>query len=612
MTSIEEVRTNIRLTLSKAISEAFQEEFAAGSIVLENPPKEVLGDFAFGTFPLARILKKNPGQIASELATFFAEHPDPLIEKVEAIGPYLNIFLSRTMYAEIVLKDIQKQGEKFGSHKIGRGKKVMIEYSGPNTNKPQHLGHARNDILGYSMSLLAQKIGYDVVRTTLINDRGIHIMQSMLAYKKWGIPEKDSPEKSELKPDHFVGKYYVEYNKRNQKLLDKALEKDEIYKNLEGKAQQDRKREIARKTPLAQEALEMLKAWEAGDPEVLKIWKQMNGWAIEGLRKTYVDLGVYFDDEIFESDIYTQGKEIVFQGLKQGVFKLDDKGRIVAPLEDVKLPDKILLRSDGTTLYMTQDIFLAIHKFEKWKIDISVYVVAGEQDLHFKQLFAILKKLGYKFANENQLIHRSYGWVLLPEGRMKSREGTVVDADDIVAEIIELAKKKAEVSKTSSKNDVEKTARQVGLGALKFFMLSHSAKSTITYDPKQTISFEGYTGPFVQYSHARAKSILRKAGKLDSKKIDYSLLSDNESFFLLKKLSDYPHKTLEAATLYDPSIISLYLFELAQTFNTFYHAKPILKASETEKAARLVLAKATADVLKNGLELLGIEAPEEM
>lgn len=612
MKTIELVRKEIRTVISEALESLYKEEIEPGIVVLENPPKEGLGDLTFATFPLAKTLRKNPGEIASELATYLSENQVKIISKVEANGPYLNIFLSRLLYSEIVLTEITKLGAKYGSHSIGNGKRVMIEYSSPNTNKPQHLGHVRNDVLGFSMSLLVEKVGYEAVRMLLINDRGIHIMQSILAYKKWGEPEGDTPEKSGLKPDHFVGKYYVEYNKRNKKQIEKALENDEKFATLQGKEQEDYKREVARKTPLAQEAQEMLREWEAGDPKVRELWEKMNGWALEGIRKTYVDLGVYFDDEIFESDIYTKGKDIVFKGEKEGVFVRDDKGRIVANLEDVKLPNKVLLRSDGTSLYVTQDLYLAIYKFENWHIDISVYVVASEQDLHFKQLFAILKKLGYSFANENQLIHRSYGWIFLPEGRMKSREGKVVDADDVIAEIIDLAKKKAESSETSTKNNLEVTSKHVGLGALKFFLLSHSAKSTITYDPKQTLAFEGYTGPFIQYSHARAKSVLRKADTKVTSKVDFSTLQDDESFFLVKKLSDYPRKTLEAATLYDPSIMALYLFELAQSFNTFYHSKPILKAEEKEKQARLLLAQATATVLKDGLSLLGIEAPEEM
>ncbi len=612
MKTIEAVRTHIREKIAEAIFAKYQEKVLGGEIVLQNPPKETLGEFAFGCFSLSKTLKKNPAEIAKELQDYFAENADEVISRAEAIGPYLNVYLNRAQYADTVLKEIAKLGEKFGSHKIGKGKRVMIEFSSPNTNKPQHLGHVRNNMLGFSLSLLAEKIGYEAVRVTLVNDRGIHIMQSMLAYKKWGELEGDTPDKSDLKPDHFVGKYYVEYNKRNKKLVEKALEKDENFSKLAGKEQEDYKREVARNTPLAKEAQEMLREWEAGDPTVRKLWEKMNGWALEGIRKTYVDLGVYFDDEIFESDIYTQGKDIVFEGEKSGVFTKDEKNRIVANLEDVNLPNKVLLRSDGTSLYVTQDLYLAIYKFENWYIDISVYVVASEQDLHFKQLFAILKKLGHSFANEDQLIHRSYGWIFLPEGRMKSREGKVVDADDVIAEIIDLAKKKAEASETSTKSNLETTSRQVGLGALKFFLLSHSAKSTITYDPKKTLAFEGFTGPFVQYAHARAKSVLRKAGEKLTTKIDCTTLQDDESFFLVKKLSDYPKKTLEAAIMYDPSIMALYLFELAQTFNTFYHAKPILKAEAEEKQARLLLASATADVLKNGLELLGIEAPEEM
>lgn len=610
MKLVQNIRSDLHLFLAKTIQATLNHVLLPEEMRLERPPKEDMGDFAFPCFELARVLKKNPVDIAKILAKELHDHKIGILGEVKATGPYINFFLDRGVFASVILKQIAAQKHKFGSAIVGKHHRVIIEYSSPNTNKPQHIGHVRNDVLGYSLSLIMEKLGYETVRLNLINDRGIHIMKSMLAYEKWG--DKTTPRTAGVKGDHFVGQFYVMFGKEHKKQLTHLLAKDKAYHALEGREKEEYEREMERKTPLIQEAQQMLQKWEAGDKHVRKLWKQMNGWAISGLKKTYKDLEVHFDDEVLESDIYREGKNIVEKGLSQGTFEKLPDGRVLVNLEDANLPNKTLLRADGTSLYMTQDLYLAVLKFEKWKGDISLYVVASEQDLHFKQLFAIMKKLGYPFANDRQLVHCSYGMVRTPSGRLKSREGSTADADDIIEEIVEMAREKALESKGGQHRGSKKIAQKVGIGALKFFMLGHTARSDITYNPKETIALEGYTGPFIQYAHARIYGILKKARQNISKSVDFSRLTSNEEYSLMKHLALYPEKVHDAARAYDPSVMANYLFELAQKFNTFYHAHQIIQASEDIKRARLLLASCTATVLKDGLHLLGIDAPEQM
>jgi arginyl-tRNA synthetase len=608
MHTLREIKHEIQKQLATGIHVRFGKNIAPSDIMFEKPPKDEWGDFAFPLFQLAKENKENPAQLANELSSWLTQHPHQAIERTEVKGPFLNIHVNRTMFAHAVVNEIQREGKNFGASNEGHAKRIMIEFSSPNTNKPLHLGHLRNNALGYALSLILEKQGYEVVRTSLVNDRGIHIMQSMVAYQKWGKGSRPKREKS----DAFVGRYYVLYNKELKKQLQKLLEKDSKYVSLEGVEKKNYEREAARNTAIAKEAQEMLRQWEAGNKKVLALWKKMNKWALAGHNATYKALGIQFDDTILESEIYKEGKEIVTRGLEKGVFEKLPDGRVIARLEDVKLPDRTLLRADGTTLYITQDLHLARIKFEKWHVDISVYVVASEQDIHFQQLFAILKKLGYKFANPEQLLHRSYGLVGLPEGRMKSREGTVVDTDDVIQEVEALVAEKIRSSDTSSKKNVKKVSHQIGIGAIKFLMLSQGAPTEITYDPKKAIALEGYTGPFVQYAYARGKSVLKKSKMRVNKKFHAAELQDDAAFRVIKALAQYPEKAQEAAHRYDPSLLARYLFELAQSFNAFYHAEQILKADAKAKEARLALVAATCEVLKDGLSLLGMEAPESM
>ncbi len=539
-------------------------------IILEIPDKQ-FGDIAFPCFALAKYRKKSPHLISHDLAVKLNSALPKHIHAVTAEGPYVNFMLNKKNVASVVLTAIHTQKELYGSKQ--QKKKIMVEFSSPNTNKPLHLGHVRNNALGDSIARIFAFLGNDVVKACLVNDRGIHICKSMLAYKKWG--HSKNPDK---KSDFFVGDFYVLFAK-------KAAENPE----------------------LEQEAQEILRQWEKGDKETVALWKKMNQWVYDGFEKTYAQLGISFHKYYYESEIYTFGKEIVLNGLKKGIF-FDKEGAIVAPLEDVGLPNKVLVRSDGTTIYMTQDIYLAQKKFHDYPLDLSIYVVGSEQNMHFHQLFAILKKLGYPWADS--CYHLSYGMVNLPEGRMKSREGTVVDADAIIGEMITLAKE--EISKRHPELpavELQNRSRQVGLAALKFYMLKIDAAKDMIYNPKESISFEGETGPYVQYTHARICSILNKA-KLPEE-LNLNGFGETENY-LITMLEKFPAIVEDAAKHYRPSMITRYLLDLCQEFNSYYHDVPVLKAEEDVRNARLYLLSCIKTVLENGLGLLGIEAPDQM
>ncbi|MFA6889051.1 MAG: arginine--tRNA ligase [Candidatus Woesearchaeota archaeon] len=553
----------IKKILKQHISEPIE-------ISLETPDHK-FGDVAFPCFALAKHRKKSPQLIAHDLAVKLNSVLPSDIEAVSAEGPYVNITFNKKNIALLVLTKIQTQKESYGSTQ--QKQKIMIEFSSPNTNKPLHLGHIRNNTLGDSIARIFTFLGNEVIKACLVNDRGIHICKSMLAYKKWG--HNKNPDK---KSDFFVGEFYVLFAK-------KATEHPE----------------------LEQEAQEMLQLWEKGDKETIALWKKMNQWVYDGFEKTYAQLGITFHRYYYESEIYTFGKEIVLDGLKRGIF-FEKEGAIVAPLEDVGLPNKVLMRSDGTTIYMTQDIYLAQKKFIDYPLQSSVYVVGSEQNLHFQQLFAILNQLGYKWANS--CYHLSYGMVNLPEGRMKSREGTVVDADTIINEMTTLAKE--EISKRHpelSSIELQNRSRQVGLAALKFHMLRTDAAKDMVYNPKESISFEGETGPYIQYTHARICSILKKT-KLPEK-LDLQGLGEKENY-LITLLEKFPATIEDAAKHYKPSYITRYLLDICQEFNSYYHDVNVLNAEENIKNARLYLLNCIKIVLENGLNLLGIEAPDEM
>ena len=529
---------------------------------IEIPPDSKMGDLAFPCFSLAKSLKKSPAAIAKDLASKLKAD---FIHKVEAKGPYVNVFLKPTLVAEAVLTQVETTPKKVN-------KTIVIECAGPNTNKPLHLGHLRNIFLGQSAQRIQEYAGNTVKLVNINNDRGIHICKSMLAYQKWGKNKK--PNK---KTDHFVGDFYVLYSKHENDELKEAAE-------------------------------QMLVKWEANDPPTKALWKKMNKWALDGFRETYKRLNLKFRKEYSESDHYGEGKKIVLEALEKGTFFRDEKNAVCADLTKFGLDKKVLLRPDGTSIYITQDINLAILRQSDFKFDQSVYVVASEQNYHFKALFAIFELLKYKFAKK--CYHLSYGLVNLPEGRMKSREGTIVDADDLLDEMEKLAT--AEIKKrykNLSKKEIAARAKMIGHGALRFFILKMDAVKDMVFNPKESLSFEGETGPYVQYAHARICSILRK--EKAPKKVDYKLY-DNDELQLIKKLGMFNEITQAAAEQYRPHLIAHYVLELAQLFNTYYSSHPILKAKKEIKEARLLLINKVKFILHQGLQLLHIDVPEQM
>jgi len=556
----------------KYIAEELKKMFNLTDVKLEVPPDPNLGDFAFPCFTLTKSLKKAPNAISAEAVNNFKKNN--LIKDVKNVGPYLNFYLNKTEVSKEVLLKIDKEKEKFGKSKIQKDK-IVIEFPSPNTNKPLHLGHVRNMVLGKSVSLLLSEIGNKVIPVNLINDRGVHICKSMLAYQKWG--NNSSPDR---KGDYFVGDYYVLFSQKAKE--DKSLE---------------------------EEAQEMLRKWENGDKETVFLWKRMRKWCLDGFKETYKKFNVSFEKEYAESDIYKFGKEIILEGLKRGVFKKDETGAVYAEFES--LPKKVLLRSDGTSIYMTQDIYLALLKHKEFKYDSSVYVVASEQNLHFQQLFEILKQLGNSWAEK--CYHLSYGMVYLPEGRMKSREGTVVDADDLVSEVIQTAKVEIEKRHGSAltSKEIDKRAKIVGMGAIKFFILKTDLVKDMVYDPNESLSLEGETGPYIQYTHARICSVLKKS-KIKNIVADFSAYKTVEEHKIIFLLRKYPETVKEAAVHHKPSIVCRYLLDLCQAFNEFYQNIPILKAEHSEKDARVFMLECVKTVIVNGLKLLDIEAPKEM
>ncbi len=534
-------------------------------IELETPPDNKLGDYAFPCFSLAKEFKKNPSEIARELLGKIKGN-----FRVETKGPYVNFFVDKVKLSELVLGNITREKEKYGHGKV-KGKKILVESPGPNTNKPLHLGHLRNIFLGSAIRNILSANGNNVLIVDIVNDRGIHIANSMLAYKLYG-----KNKKPDVKSDHFVGRFYVLYAKNENEELKK-------------KAQQ------------------LLVKWENGDKETIALWKKMNKWALNGFKETYNTLGFKVDKTYFESEHYKEGREIVYKGLKKGIFKKNEKG-VVVDLTMHGLDEKVLLREDGTSVYVTQDISLAIKRYKDFKMDEMIYVVGNEQIYHFKVLFKILELLGYKFAKN--CYHLAYGMVNLPEGKMKSREGKVVDADDLIDEMIELARKetKKRYSKISNK-ELEKRSRIIGLGALRFFILKFDPLKDVLFNPEESISFEGDTGPYVQYAYVRCNSILKKA-KFGGK-TDYGLFNDYDNE-LVKMLELFPSAVERAGKEYKPSLIAHYLLELSKKFNEFYSKNPVLNAEGLLKNSRLKLVSCVRQVLKNGLFLLGVGAPKEM
>jgi len=532
--------------------------------LIEIPPSSDLGDYSFPCFILAKQLKKNPSEIASELSKKLKTSKD--IEKIIATGPYLNFFINKKSFGEITIKEILKERKK--EKKKG---KTLVEFLGPNTNKPLHLGHLRNMSIGESVSRILEFSGDNVKKVNLYNDRGIHITKSMLAYKKFGKSKK--PNK---KPDHFVGDFYILYGK-------------ELEKNPE----------------MENENKDLLKKWEEEDKETLAIWKKMNKWVIKGIKETYKKFGIKFDKEYYESKIYKKAKEIIQDGIKKGLFKKRKDNAVIINLGK-ELGEKVLLRADNTSVYITQDMYLAKLRYQDYKFDRLIYIVGNEQDYHFKVLFKILNLLNYPFSKHLQ--HLSYGMVTLPEGKMKSREGTIVDADNLIEKVQNLVKKEIEKREKLSKKEIEFRSLKISLAAIKYFLLKVDYSKEILFNPEESINFEGNTGPYLQYSYARANSILKKS-KIKKPALNIINLTEQENK-LIKKLSQFQEAVESAYSHLNPSLTANYSFELAQVFNEFYHACPVIN-SEQENF-RLNLVQAFKKIIKQSLYLLGIDVLEEM
>ena len=546
-------------------------------ITLEQSPNQEEGDFGFGCFPFAKVVGKNPQEIANKLAEDLAL-PE-YIERAVQRGPYVNFIFQRSALIGDVINGILEQGASYGDSEWGRDKKILIEYSAPNTNKPQHLGHVRNNILGMTISNILQKAGGTVTKINLINDRGIHICMSMLAYKKWGGDK--TPESAGKKGDHFVGEYYV--------LFEQKVKEDEN---------------------LINEAQEMLKKWEEGDSETVELWKKMNGWVYEGFSETYKRLGVEFDTTYYESDTYKLGKDIVLKALEEKKCFRNEKGDIVIDLSEKNLGRKVLLRGDGTSIYITQDIGNAKLRFDEYDINSSIYVVASEQNHHFQVLFEILRQFGYEWADK--CYHLSYGMVYLPEGKMKSREGTVVDADNLMNELKLLAQE--EVKKREREiDDIDKISEHIGIAAVKYYILKVHPTKDINFNPEESISFEGDTGPYVQYTHARISSLLRKSDEIGDCRPDFSKIGNDEEVEVVKHLLLFQRVIESSSEKYNPSLLAAYVIELAKRFNKFYHDHSVLNTGDDELTqGRIALSRAVGIVVKEGLRMLGIYAPEKM
>ncbi|WP_395802088.1 arginine--tRNA ligase, partial [Daejeonella sp.] len=548
------------------------------------------------TFPFTRFSKKTPEQTGIEIGEYLKQNVKEVAD-FNVIKGFLNLSIVDSYWVDELLNRVHSQS--FGQFPAN-GQKVMVEYSSPNTNKPLHLGHVRNNLLGFSVAEILSANGYEVIKANLVNDRGIHICKSMLAWKLFGNGE--TPESSGLKGDHLVGKYYVifdkEYKKQIEALIGEGQTEDEAKKN----------------APVIKEAQEMLLKWESADQEVIDLWKMMNSWVYAGFDVTYKKLGVDFKKYYYESDTYLLGKDTIQEGLDKGVFYKKDDGSVWIDLTDDGLDQKLVLRADGTSVYITQDLGTAQLKYDDFKMDKSIYVVGNEQDYHFKVLFLILQKLGKSWANG--LFHLSYGMVDLPSGKMKSREGTVVDADELMDDMIQTAQERTEeLGKVEGFTEEEKKDlyNMIGLGALKFFLLKVEPKKRLLFDPNESIDFQGHTGPFIQYTHARICSVLAKADYKNKISDNYSNILTALEKDLIVNLAKYPDVISSAAREYSPAHIANYVFELAKLFNKFYHEESILKAEDPQvRNFRLDLAAATASIINKSMKLLGIKVPSRM
>jgi len=590
---------SLLLTIENKAKEFIQAEYnvALETIDLVPTKKEFEGDITLVAFSMLRSVKANPQELCNQLGTALCSSIEDLTS-FNVVKGFLNLSISDSY----LLGEFETLFEtpNFGSHP-STGRTIMVEYSSPNTNKPLHLGHIRNNVLGYSVAQILKAAGNEVIKTQIINDRGIHICKSMVAWQRFG--DNETPETSGLKGDHLVGKYYVVFDQKYREeqgvLIEKGMSKEEA----------------ATEAPIFKEAQELLRLWESGDQEVIRLWETMNGWVYEGFNQTYKDLGVDFDHLYYESDTYLLGRDIIEEGLEKSVFFKKEDGSVWADLTDEGLDEKLVLRKDGTAVYMTQDLGTAVQRVKDHpSIDGMVYTVGNEQDYHFKVLFLLLKRLGYHWADH--LFHLSYGMVDLPTGKMKSREGKVVDADDLMQEMAETAEKiSSELGKLEGFTAEEKSElyHKIGLGALKYFILKVDPKKRILFDPEASVDFQGNTGPFIQYTHARIQSILRKVESSDFKLTIESVQLHEKERELILLLMNYPSVIRSAAEAYSPALVANYIYDLVKAFNSFYQQVAILAEEDLDKRnLRLQLCSKIAEVIAHGSALLGIEVPDRM
>ena len=612
MINKEEWKGLVQNTLQRMYEECGHEGMLS-PVVLQVPPKPEMGDLAFPLFAYAKAFSKAPNVLAQELSArvnaldgdFGANKPDG---EAFALGPYMNVRVNMDSVVSQMYGKIKSSGASYGHSNLLEDRKVMIEFSCPNTNKPLHLGHVRNDCIGQSMSQILKACGANVMKVNLINNRGVHICKSMLAYQKFGNGE--TPQSSGIKGDHLVGNYYVRFAQWEAH----ELEKDTAANIAKGMSEEEAKALAKKENGPDMEAQAMLRKWEQGDPQVMDLWKLMNGWTLAGVAQTYERTGISFDKYYYESDTYKLGKDKVLEGLERGIFQKADDGSIFIDNSDIGLDRKILLRRDGTSIYITQDIGTAINRHEDWPFDSLIYVVASEQNYHFKVLFHVLEKLGYSWAKD--LHHLSYGMVFLPEGKMKSREGTVVDADNLIDDLTKMAKEQIlEKGREEDLDDVDDTAHKIALGALNYYILQFNPSKDFVFNPKESLSFNGNTGPYLQYMGARISSMLRKYDEAAYHDVAFNpaALSLEDEREMLKMLASFPEVVGKACTQYDPSIVCAFLYDLSKRFSHWYHDNQILKADTPELVkARVSLCEMVLQVMKNAFDLVGIPFLEKM
>ena len=600
------IESIISCSVIEAVKSLYGQEVAPKMVQIQKTKQEFEGNLTLVVFPFVKISRKKPEDTAQEIGQYLQDKCSA-VASFNVVKGFLNLVIAQSAWLQL-LADIDAN-PKYGEKKADDNSPlVMIEYSSPNTNKPLHLGHVRNNLLGWSLAKIMEANGNKVVKTNIVNDRGIHICKSMLAWLKYGNGE--TPETSGKKGDHLIGDYYVAFDKHYREQVKQLT----AQYSSEGMGEEEAEKKAKEEAPLIKEAHEMLVKWEQNDPEVRALWEKMNNWVYAGFDATYKALGVGFDKIYYESQTYLKGKAKVEEGLAKGLFERHEDNSVWADLTNEGLDQKLLLRSDGTSVYMTQDIGTAEMRFKDYPIDKMIYVVGNEQNYHFQVLSILLDRLGFKWGKE--LVHFSYGMVELPNGKMKSREGTVVDADDLIATMIADAKQTSEeLGKFNDMTDEERSeiARIVGLGALKYFILKVDARKNMLFNPEESIDFNGNTGPFIQYTYARIRSIMRKAAELNVEGGDVSAELSQKEIDLIQKMSDYAGAVEQAGKDYSPSGIANYCYELTKEFNQFYHDYSILKEEDAQKrAVRLRIAANVAKIISNGMALLGIEVPERM